>query len=105
MVRREGKDCIRLDRPNQEVVRPFREGEWSPVREFRPLTRLQLVQVAYEADRKLCFFLGLHAEARREWNAMRENDRLAWADHGPGGGAGRKELFRAIMAKLAPLAG
>ena len=40
-----------------------------------------------------------------QWNAMRENDRLAWADHGPGGGAGRKELFRAIMAKLAPLAG
>lgn len=105
MVRRDGKDCIRLDRPNQEIVKVFREGEWTPNLDHRPITKLQLVQVAYEADRKLCFFLGLHGEARREWAAMREQDRLKWAAHGPGAGPGRKLLFAQIMAALDFLAG
>jgi hypothetical protein len=100
MVRRDGKDCIRLDRPNQEIVKPFREQEWIPEHEHRPITRLQLVQIAYEADRKLCFFLGLHADARKEWASMREQDRLRWAQHGPGAGPGRQLLFTRIMAAL-----
>jgi hypothetical protein len=64
------------------------------------MTKLQLVQIAYEADRKLCFFLGLHGEARREWASMREQDRLKWAEFGPGKGPGRKELFHHILSTL-----
>ncbi len=100
MVRRDGKDHIRWDRPSQEITRPFREGEWIPEREHRPMTRLQLIQIAYEADRKLCFFLGLHSEARREWNAMHERDRLDWAARGPGAGPGRAAMFQAILDTL-----
>ena len=100
MVRRDGRDCIRLDRPDQEIVKVYRDGEWKPELEHRPLTKLQLAQVAYEADRKLCFFLGLHDEARREWNAMREQDRLKWAQHGPGKGPGRMQLFMAVTGTL-----
>lgn len=105
MVRREGRDCIRLDRPAQEISRPYRESEWIAEREHRPLTKLQLVQIAFEADKRLCFFLGKHDLARREWLSMKDEQRIAWADKGPPAGGGRPELFAAILKVLERYAG
>lgn len=105
MVRREGKDCIRLDRPNHEIIRPYRQDEWQPELQHRPLTKYQLLQVAFEADRKLCFFLGKHDIARREWLSLKEEDRIKWGQFGPGSGSGRRELFNAVMAALERYAG
>lgn len=105
MVRREGKDHIRLDRPSHEIVRLFKPADWIEEREHRPLTRLQLTQIAFEADKKLCFFLGKHDLARREWLNLKDEDRIAWSQHGPGSGGGRRELFDAVMSSLARLAG
>lgn len=105
MVRREGRDCIRLDRPAQEIVRVYKEDEWRPEREHRQLNRYQLVQIAFEADKKLCFFLGKHEVARKEWLSMRDEQRITWAQNGPGAGSGRPELFQAIMKCLERYAG
>ncbi len=100
LVRREGKDCIRLDRPAQEIVRPFRPDEWIVEREHRPLTKYQLAQVAFEADKKLCFFLGHHDLSRREWLALKDEPRIAFTNNGPGGKGPRQQLFNAIMSVL-----
>lgn len=105
LVRREGHDCIRLDRPAQEITRLYKEVEWIPEREHRPLTKLQLVQIAFEADKRLCFFLGKHDLARREWLSMKDEQRIAWSENGPGPGGGRPELFRAILKTLERFAG
>lgn len=105
LVRRDGKDCIRFDRPSQEIVKLFKESEWILEREHRPLTRLQLCQVAFEADKRLCFFLGKHDLARRDWLMLKDEDRIAWSQRGPGPGTGRRELFQAVMSVLERHAG
>jgi hypothetical protein len=105
LVRREGKDCIRLDRPSQEITKVFREADWVPTTDYRPLTGYQLAQVAYEADKKLCFFLGKHDQARKDWLMLKDEERIAWRQKGPPRGGGRQELFKAIMATLERYAG
>lgn len=105
LVRREGRDCIRFDRPSHEMVRVFKEDEWIAEREHRPLTKYQLTQIAFEADKKLCFFLGLHSEARRDWLSLRDEDRIRWAEKGPPPRGGRRELWQAVMASLERFAG
>ena len=105
LVRRDGKDCVKYDRPAMDIVRPFRADEWIAELEYRPLTRLQLVQVAFEADKKLCYFLGRHELSRRQWLNLSENERIRWSTNGPPDTGGRQELFQAIMASLERYAG
>ena len=100
MVRREGVDCIKLDRPAQEIVQRYDPAKWAPEAAHRPLTKYQLAQIAFEADKRLCFFTGRHDLARREWLSMKEEDRIRFTQLGPGLGPGRRELFKAVMAAL-----
>jgi hypothetical protein len=99
MVRREGKDHIKLDRPAQDLVKLFRPEEWIVEQEYRTLTRQQFAQIAFEADKKLCHFLGEHDLARRQWLELHERVRIAWVNMGPGHGL-RAKLYAAIMATL-----
>jgi hypothetical protein len=103
MVRRKGTDFIRLDRPQQEILRPFRESEWIPDVEHRPFTKAQVAQVCFEADRKLCFFLGLHDKAKKEWLSLSDEHRIGWMKRGPLTPPIRHEQWRAIMTALEPL--
>lgn len=105
LVRRDGKDYIKYDRPSHIMERPFRDQDWIAEREHRPLTRLQLAQVAFEADKRLCFFLGLHDQSRREWLSLKDEQRIAWSSAGPPNKGGRQELYQAVMAALARYAG
>lgn len=105
MCKREGKQCVRLDRPMQEIIKPYLDTEWIPESDHRPLTRLQLSQIAFEADKALCLYIGMHDLARREWKLLTERQRITWTETGPGRGSGRRELFLAVMNSLGHLAG
>jgi hypothetical protein len=101
LVRRDGRQYVRLDRGENETLRPYQEHGWIPLKEVRPLTRMQLSQVAFEADRKLCFYLGLHNEARREWLSLSDEARIKWMAKGPAGGhPARVKLWRHVMGCL-----
>lgn len=101
MVRRGGKDVIRLDRPMEEILRPFNESQWTPDEERRPMSIAQVAQVAWAADRKVCLYTGKPELARTDWLDMREAQRIAWIKEGPPGDI-RQLLFKTIMATLQP---
>lgn len=83
LVRRDGKDHIKLDRPMEDICRPFRPDQWIEEKSHAPLARAHIVQVAFEADKRLCPFLGLHLEARKDWLSLRDEERIQWLSDGP----------------------
>lgn len=100
LVRREGKDRIRLDRANQEIIRPFDDGKWIEDREWRPFSRTQVSKLLFEIDRQMCLLLGLHKEAKRDWLSLKDADRIEWMKSGPGPGNLRAKVYEAVLAEL-----
>lgn len=100
LVRRDGKDRIRLDRPNQEIVKPFEQGKWIEEQEWKPFSRTQVSHFAWDCDIRLCKMLGLYQEAKREWLSLRDEERIEWMKSGPGPGNLRAEIYAAIMDVL-----
>lgn len=82
-VVKEGKEYIRLNRPAQELLRPYNPNDWKIEADEYPLTPNQVGAICWAADKALCKALGLHAEARKEFINLRDEDRLAWSEHGP----------------------
>jgi hypothetical protein len=107
IVRRGGTDVIRLDRPFQEIVATFTSSSGQPLPRWVPevaLKRLndhQVGKVAFEADKQLCFSLGLHEEARKEWMNLTDKERIRFLNKGPKGDPLRRDLYQAIRALLA----
>ena len=95
MVERDGKQLIKLDRPNEEILRPFREHEWMLDREARPLNKHQIGKVSFEADKALCEALGEYDGSKRDWLSLTDEKRIRWIERGPPPGP-RKELYNAI---------
>lgn len=91
---------IRLDRPNDEVTRPFVMGEWIEEVEVRNFSPMQMAQVAFVADRLLCMFLGDHVQSKQPWLNLREEKRIEFMKKGPLGDGIRAELYDAIMGVL-----
>jgi len=104
MVERDGVKHIKLDRPNQDVSKPYREGEWHRERDRKPLNRQHLGMIAFAADTQLCRSLGLHEQSQRTWLSLTTEQRVAWMDSGPQKPAERARLWAAIMKTLKPLA-
>lgn len=104
LVRREGKDMIRMDRVHEEL-RPYRESDWKRDTEARPFTVWQTAQVAFAADRQLCVFLGKHEIARKGWLDLSDAKRREWVEKGPGGDDIRTRLYDIILSVLRPLTG
>lgn len=100
-VRRGGKNCIRLDRPMEDISKPFNESEWNPDREHRPMTAAQVAQIAFEADRKLCFYLGLRERSRKEWQSLSDKQRQFWMSKGPNESQ-RAELYAGVFLAMRP---
>src|SRR4030095_8083186 len=73
LVRREGKERIRLDRAMQEIVRPFEpgDGKWVEEREWKPFSRTQVSKLQFEVDKLMCALLGLHKEGKRDWLSLK----------------------------------
>ena len=103
LVRREGKDCIRLDRPNMDHWRPYKQGEWKPLKEHRPFSRGQITQVAFVADRMLLKIRGDHDLAKKTWGDITDDQRRRWIQHGPEQDPLRRKLYEAIMSVLREL--
>lgn len=100
LVVRDGKDKIKLDRPNEDLCKPFVPSEWIPELEHRPLTRFQAAQVAYLADQRLLMLMG-NFQVRKEWNMQHEDYRIKWSEEGPPANPPvRQEMFRSIMRAL-----
>lgn len=98
LVRREGRDCMRYDQQGQDRYVPFIENNWIMVDEDRTFPPMTLVQVAYEADRKLCHMYGKILEARTEWLSLRDDDRIDFLNNGPPPNPPiRVEVYKAIM--------
>lgn len=103
MVKVNGIDHIQLDRANQEIIRPFKAQEWSVDRDYRPLTKFHVAQIAYEADKRLCFYLGLHMQASKEWIDLTEDKRIKLLNEGPVDPPIRALLWEAITSELDPI--
>lgn len=100
LVERGDKTFIRLDRPAEVIERPFVIGEWIEEFELRNFTEVQMATVAFEADKKLCLFLGLPGEASAVWLNMSEQKRISFMREGPKAPAIRCELWESIMTVL-----
>ena len=98
LVRREGRDVIRLDRGSHEDIRTYNQHDWKPDETYRPLTRMHLAAIAFGADRVLCGYVGRHEQARKEWLSLRDEERAKWLKDGPPGPVARKKLFDLIMS-------
>lgn len=105
LVRRGGRDVIRLDRPNEEIIHTLSPAQWRVDKEHRPLTDMQLAQVAYAADERLCFFLGEHDPSRKDWIDLSDKERIRWMRKGaPPDPRVRQVLWHKIMETLRPIA-
>lgn len=106
LVRRGGKNVIRLDRGQREELRDFRESsagespDWAAEHEPAKMTVSSCAKVAWAADQELCRALGLHGELVGEWLSLDEEVRIDWCKNGPGGDGPRALMFWAIMASL-----
>lgn len=99
IVRRRGVDCVRLDRPNQEIVRVF-DSNWVVQHDHRPISHAQIVMLAYEADRALLRLLGDHVKSKKNWGDLTEKQRVAWIDVGPSNPPIRAILYRTIVDSM-----
>jgi hypothetical protein len=82
-VRRLGKDAIRKDRPAIDDV-SYNLGDWKREADEIPrFSPIQISQLCFEADKKLCWALGHPDLAKRDWRDMTEKQRLSWTKYGP----------------------
>ena len=84
LVEVDGQEMIQYERgPSVNERVPYREGQWREEVDYKPLTKFQIGQLAYECD------LGLRRIARvgprdpKEWMALRDGERAAWTENGP----------------------
>ena len=82
VVRREGREVIRLDRPMQEIIFP-KTGDWIEDETATLILPMQAVQVAFAADRQACLALGLHGDSRVTWQDLTDAKRIDFAKYGP----------------------
>lgn len=100
MVRRGGKDTIKLDRKAEVIERTFFPGDWveeSP--DVPDFTAIQIAQVTFEADKALCRQMGDAKKAKREWLNLSDDQRIQWMNEGPVEPR-RKKLYAAVKKAL-----
>lgn len=105
LVRREGRPAIRYDRGPDLDMHVFNVGDWEPEREALPLLGpSQVSQICFEADKKLCWALGHHDLAKRDWLELTDKQRSKWMLEGPlkasPAYAQRAGLYAAMRAQL-----
>lgn len=101
LVQRDGKTMVMYDRPAAEILVPYNPSLWKEEVEPEAMGRMQAAEIAFLADRRYLYFTGEFAKAKRDWTALRDEERQAWAKAGPGGEGTRATLFRAIVGVLA----
>lgn len=83
LVRLDGKAKLRLNRPGETVLKAMSEM-WVKEEAARyDIAPMQRAKVTFAADRELCLLLGLPTLARRDWQMLRDQQRIAWMQNGP----------------------
>lgn len=107
LVRRNGKDMLRLDRPMEEILHRIdieNHPEWELDVKIPPLSLHAIAAVAFAADRALCKATGVQLKAHQtEWLSMKEQARIDWMNDGPQVGGIRDDLYDTIMGTLKAL--
>jgi len=96
LIQKDGVTFVRLDRPQQNVDRIYREQDW--VKESSPkwLSLHQRASVAYAADCKLRDVLGSRDPGRKDWSLLSHEERAQWMN-GPKVSGIRRWVWEAIM--------
>lgn len=102
LVKRSGKLMVKLDRPAQEILRPYSEAEWLDEDAQLPLSKHAVASVQFEADRTLCKALGMHDHARKTWDRLTDTERQKWMSVGPAAPTERTALYRKVKEALEP---
>ena len=102
-VEKDGKPYMKYDRPNEERVIVFNPPDWIQEEEYRPIPEAQVIQVAFEADKRLCLLLGYHDLARRDWIGLTESQKIKWMRQGPTKPPIRQKLYWRIRDTLEDL--
>ncbi len=97
-VIRNGEPRIRLD--YKEDIHKKLSAEWTPDNEKRDMTPAQVAQVCFEADKKLCFFIGLPENSRKLWIDLHEEKRRQWIEAGPTAHPLRRAVNQAIREAI-----
>jgi hypothetical protein len=108
LVRRDGREMVRLDRPMEEILFPMvrlPDGEpkdWAQESRPRAIGPGVAARIAFEAHRALCAALGKHMKAKAEWLSLSENARHDFITKGPRNGTPIEvKLWDAILKVLA----
>lgn len=97
MVRRNGRDLIRMDRPAQEILRQFSTLQFTPDNDYRPISKVIIQKIAFVADRELCRALGMHNLAAKPWDSLKQKEQVDWLENGPQHPEVRQKLYQAIL--------
>lgn len=101
LVEVNGVQMIKLDRPQEDIVKPFVPETWVPDGETRPLTRAQVAMCIKKFDQQLCHFLGHVKLARQNWEDMPEKERVQWIrGTGPEKPRIRQKAYRLLWGLL-----
>jgi hypothetical protein len=94
----EGRMAVRLDRPAEERVVPYREREW--VADEPPkLTPLWMARICYAADAELR--QALNEYNVRTWLGLRDQERIPWLKGPPASAVDiRQRVYDAIKREL-----
>jgi hypothetical protein len=101
LVRRGGEDCVRLDRPMEELVSPL-DGSWAVDSKLHVMSRHAAAKIAYIADQALCRATGEYG-SKKEWIDLGDNERIRFMKDGPDVGGFRDEFYKGIMGLLKDL--
>ncbi len=83
LVEEDEQQYIQFDRPQQVIRRKYQDSDWVEEKEVRRLTQLEVARIAFEADKRLCYALGLMEESKRDWLSLREKERADFVKNGP----------------------
>ena len=85
---------VRLDRKQENIVRPYHEGMWEVVVR-PPLTPLQVARVAYQADCALRSARGEYSV--KDWRDLKEDARISFVEGlPPGADEERKAVWAGV---------
>jgi hypothetical protein len=101
LVKREGQDVIRFDRPNEELLAPM-GLDWMPDVQPHVLSPHAAAKIAYIADQALCRATGEYAP-KKEWIDLGDKERIRFMKDGPDVGGFRDEFHAGIVALLKDL--
>lgn len=101
LVRRDGKDCIRLDRPMEELITPL-DGSWILDAKLHVMSPHAAAKIAFIADQALCRATGEYG-SKTEWIDLHDRERIRFMKDGPDVGGFRDEFYKGVMGLLKDL--